>query len=91
MQRSILEIFKSSVSFKQEKKMTESVSLNVSGMKCGGCEANVTARLQAIDGVLSVKASSKDKEVDVEFDAARTDLDAITTAITEAGFTVEES
>jgi copper chaperone len=91
MQLSILEIFKGSVSLKQEKKMTESVSLNVSGMKCGGCEANVTAKLQAIDGVLSVKASSKDKEVDVEFDAAKTDLDAIIQAITEAGFTVEES
>lgn len=69
--------------------MTESVSLTVAGMKCGGCEANVTSKLEAIDGVLSVNASSKDKEVNVEFDAEKTNLDAITKAITDAGFTVE--
>ncbi|WP_333876206.1 heavy-metal-associated domain-containing protein [Methylobacter sp.] len=71
--------------------MTESVSLTVTGMKCGGCETNVTGKLQAIDGVLSVKASSKDNEVNVEFDAEKTSLDVITDAITEAGFSVETS
>jgi len=69
--------------------MTESISLNVSGMKCGGCEANVTTKLQAINGVLSVKASSKDKIIKVDFDAEKTSLDVITDAITDAGFTVE--
>jgi len=69
--------------------MTESVSLTVTGMKCGGCEANVTSKLEAIDGVLSVQASSKDKEVNVEFDAEKTSLDAITKAVANAGFTVE--
>jgi len=71
--------------------MTESVSLTVTGMKCGGCEANVTGKLQAIDGVLSVNASSKNNEVDVEFDAGKTNLDVITDAIIDAGFTVETS
>ncbi len=71
--------------------MTESVSLTVIGMKCGGCETNVTTKLKAIDGVLSVNASSKDKEVNVEFDAEKTSLDVITGAIIDAGFTVEIS
>ncbi len=71
--------------------MTESISLTVTGMKCGGCEANVTNKLKEIDGVLSVNASSKNKEVDVEFDAEKTSLDEITDAITDAGFTVETS
>ena len=71
--------------------MTETVSLTVIGMKCGGCEANVTGKLKAIDGVLSVNASSKDKEVNVEFDVGKTTLDAITDAIVDAGFTVETS
>ncbi|TRX02599.1 heavy-metal-associated domain-containing protein [Candidatus Methylobacter oryzae] len=71
--------------------MTESVLLNVTGMKCGGCEANVTNKLKEIDGVLSVNASSKNKEVEVEFDAEKTSLDEITEAITGAGFTVETS
>ncbi|MGZ8160932.1 MAG: heavy-metal-associated domain-containing protein [Methylobacter sp.] len=69
--------------------MTESVSLTVTGMKCGGCEANVTNKLKAIEGVLSVNASSKDKAVNVEFDAGKTSLDVITEAIIDAGFTVD--
>lgn len=71
--------------------MTESVSLTVIGMKCGGCENNVTTKLKAIDGVLSVNASSKDKEVNVEFDAEKTSLDVIAGAIIDAGFAVETS
>lgn len=70
--------------------MSESVTLSVTGMKCGGCETNVTSQLLAIDGVLSVNASSQDKEVYVEFDSGKTDLDAIKDAIAEAGFTVED-
>ncbi|MGR9012840.1 MAG: heavy-metal-associated domain-containing protein [Gammaproteobacteria bacterium] len=71
--------------------MTESVSLTVIGMKCGGCETNVTTKLKAIDGVLSVNASSKEKVVSVDFDAEKTNLDVITDAIIDAGFTVETS
>ncbi|WAK00776.1 heavy-metal-associated domain-containing protein [Methylobacter sp. YRD-M1] len=69
--------------------MTESVTLTVTGMKCGGCESNVTNKLKAVEGVLSVKASAKDNEVSVEYDAAKTDLDEIEDAITDAGFNVE--
>jgi len=69
--------------------MNESVTLTVTGMKCGGCESNVINRLKAVEGILSVKASAKDNEVSVEYDAEKTDLDAITEAITEAGFSVE--
>jgi copper chaperone len=70
--------------------MTESVLLTVIGMKCGGCETNVTGKLEAIDGVLSVDASFKNKEVNVEFDAEKTSLDVIADTIIDAGFTIEE-
>lgn len=69
--------------------MTESVTLTVSGMKCGGCEANVSARLKNLAGVTVVTASSKDKTVHVEFDPQTTGLTDIKTAISQAGFTVE--
>ncbi|MFU8790119.1 MAG: heavy-metal-associated domain-containing protein [Methylobacter sp.] len=69
--------------------MTESVTLTVTGMKCGGCETNVTGKLQAIDGVLSARASSKNNEVTVDFDSDKISLDAIASAITDAGFSVE--
>ncbi|ESS73414.1 copper chaperone [Methyloglobulus morosus KoM1] len=68
--------------------MIESASLTVTGMKCGGCENNVTTKLMSIGGVKSAIASSKDKEVNVEFEPDKTDLTAIAKAIVEAGYTV---
>ncbi|PPD35622.1 MAG: mercuric reductase [Methylomonas sp.] len=69
--------------------MSESVSISVTGMKCGGCENTVTTALMASAGVLSVKASHKDKQVNVEFDPSQTDLESIEDIITDAGFSVE--
>jgi copper chaperone len=69
--------------------MIESVILAVTDMKCGGCEANITGKLEAINGVISVKASFKDKEVSVEYDTEKTSPDTIKNAITGAGFTVK--
>lgn len=68
--------------------MIESASLTVTGMKCGGCENNVTTKLKTLDGVKSVTASSKNQEVKVEFDAKKTSLKAIELAITDVGYTV---
>lgn len=69
--------------------MSESVSIAVSGMKCGGCENTINTAVSAIDGVLSVKASHQEKRVDVEFDPDKTDIEAIEDAIEDAGFNVE--
>jgi copper chaperone len=69
--------------------MSESISLDVTGMKCGGCESNVTTKLKTIDGVMSVNAMSKEKKVDVEFDTGKTNIEEISQAITDAGFVVE--
>ena len=69
--------------------MIETVILTVTDMKCGGCETNITGKLEAINGVMSVKASFKDKMVSVEYDAEKTSLDTIKGTITGAGFTVK--
>ncbi len=57
--------------------MSESISLAVTGMKCGGCESNVKTKLNAIDGVISVEAMNKENKVDVEFDVEKTSVEAI--------------
>ncbi|MDD1624689.1 MAG: cation transporter [Methylococcaceae bacterium] len=69
--------------------MIEFVVLTVTDMKCGGCETNITGKLEAINGVISVKASFKEKEVSVEYDPEKTTLDTIKDTITSAGFTVK--
>jgi copper chaperone len=72
----------------QESMMIESEVLNVTGMKCGGCETNVKTKLGAIAGVVSVEAFFKTNEVKVEFDNEKTSLDDIIDTITGSGFTV---
>ena len=57
-------------------------------MKCGGCESNVKKKLGEIDGVISVEAMNKENKVVVDFDAEKTSVEAISKAITEAGFVV---
>jgi len=69
--------------------MSESVSISVTGMKCGGCENTINTALSAISGVISVKASHQAKQVDVEFDPDKTDVEALEDAIIDAGFDVE--
>jgi len=69
--------------------MTETVSLTVTGMKCGGCEANVTGKLKEMEGVSSVTASHEKNLVELEFDQAKTSLDAIKQTIADTGYTVE--
>ena len=69
--------------------MSETVDLTVTGMKCGGCEANVKTKLNSLEGVISVVALSKEKKVEVEFDPEATNLKAISLAIHEAGYSVE--
>ncbi len=61
-------------------------SFNVTGMKCGGCEKSVQSAADAVDGVLSSKASAKEGRVEVEFDEAKTTLEAIKQSIQAKGF-----
>ena len=68
--------------------MTESASITVTGMKCGGCENNVTTKLLSLPGVISAKASHQAKQIDVEYDPLQIDLDEIEDTISSAGFTV---
>jgi copper chaperone CopZ len=70
--------------------MSESIVLKVTGMKCGGCESNVSTKLLAVDGVLSVVAQSKANQVQVEFDADKVNQDTIEDTIIAAGFNVVE-
>ncbi len=69
--------------------MSELITLTVSGMKCGGCENNVSNKLKALDGVLDVNASQQQKTVTVNYDPAKLGVEDLEDAITEAGFTVE--
>lgn len=69
--------------------MSETASLTVTGMKCGGCESNIVTKVSSMTGVVGVQAFHKENRVEVEFDPAQTSLDDIEDVITEAGFSVD--
>jgi copper chaperone len=62
-------------------------TLDVDGMACDGCEANVTERLEALDGIKSVRADHEAGEVRVEHDDETT-VDSIRKTIEGAGYEV---
>ena len=67
---------------------TETLTLTVRGMSCGGCEQRVHRALTALAGVGQVVAEHIGDEVEVTYDAARLDADRIAAAIAGLGFTV---
>ncbi|MFM8340748.1 MAG: heavy-metal-associated domain-containing protein [Methylomonas sp.] len=70
--------------------MSETIVLNVTGMKCGGCESSLTNKLSVLEGVLSVQASHQQKRVEVVYEPSQIDADEIEDAIIDAGFKVED-
>lgn len=55
-------------------------------MTCGGCVKSVTRILENTDGVTKAEVSLENKNAVIEFDAARTNVDALIEAIEDGGF-----
>jgi copper chaperone CopZ len=68
--------------------MIETLTLTVTEMKCGGCETNITEKLNAISGIITVAASAKNNEISLEYNNELTDIDTIKATIIAAGFGV---
>lgn len=62
------------------------VTFKVGGMKCGGCEKTVQDIANALDGVISSKASSPEGTATIEFDEGKTSEAAIKAAISAKGY-----
>jgi periplasmic mercuric ion binding protein len=62
------------------------VTLAVKNMYCAACPHTVHASLQAVPGVKKVAVSFKEKTAVVTYDDTKTDLSALTTATTNAGY-----
>ena len=66
----------------------ETVTLNVKGMTCMGCVKSVKNVLEPIAGVHSVEVSLEKGMVSVNYNAAKTGVDAFKSAISDAGYDV---
>ncbi|MBI1201884.1 MAG: mercury resistance system periplasmic binding protein MerP [Rhodopseudomonas sp.] len=64
----------------------KTVALAVQNMYCAACPYTVRASLQAVPGVEKVTVSLQQKTAVVTYDDARTNVKALTTATTNAGY-----
>ena len=62
------------------------VTLAVKNMYCAACPHTVKASLEAVPGVTKVAVSYKDKTAIVTFADAKTGVNALTAATTDAGY-----
>lgn len=69
--------------------MSESITLHVTGMKCGGCEATLKTKLAELPGILSVSPSHQTGQLTVEFELDAIDIETIEDAVIDAGFSVD--
>jgi len=66
----------------------ETVRIGIDGMTCEGCVASVTRVLKALPGVEQVDVSLAAGSANVRYDAARTNVPAMRSAIEDAGYGV---
>jgi copper chaperone len=71
--------------------MSTTITLDVTGMTCGGCENAVKRVLLQTPGVEQAAASHRDHRVEVTFDPAKVTVDALRDKITGLGYTVAAS
>ncbi|UCD12359.1 MAG: heavy-metal-associated domain-containing protein [Nitrospinaceae bacterium] len=65
-------------------------TIQVEGISCGHCVETLDKALKALGGVARVNVDLENKKVEVEFDENRASLQALRTAIVDAGFEVAE-
>lgn len=66
----------------------QTVSFQIEGMTCSGCEAHVKHAAAEVDGVIETVASHADGTAKVEFDASKTNKENIIAAIKTTGYKV---
>lgn len=84
----------SSTSEKQEQKheisVNKTITMDVEGMTCNGCETAIENSIKNIDGVGSVKADHQRGMAEIGYDSTTTDHSAFVTAIESSGYKVKK-
>ncbi|MDG6243343.1 MAG: copper ion binding protein [Methanolobus sp.] len=63
-------------------------TINIEGMMCGHCQANVEKAIAAINGVSKVEVDLSGKKATITFDPETANLDSIKKAVTDAGYKI---
>ena len=66
-------------------------TLKVTGMSCEHCVRSVTNALKGVDGVQDAQVDLKAGRAVVDYDAGKTDARQLANAVTDEGYTAEET
>jgi len=64
------------------------VKFNVKGMTCEGCENAVTKNIEKLEGIGEISISHQNEYAKVLYDSSLTNIDELSNAITESGYSV---
>lgn len=64
----------------------EKVTINIEGMSCAHCQANVKKAITSVSGVSSAEVNLDKGKATVHFDPAKADLDKIKSAVEDIGY-----
>ncbi len=61
-------------------------TIKVEGMSCGHCQMRVKKAVEAVEGVQKAEVNLQNKQVVVEYDEGKANLEKVKAAIKEAGY-----
>ncbi|HOJ78657.1 MAG TPA: heavy metal translocating P-type ATPase [Bacillota bacterium] len=64
----------------------QAVKLNIEGMTCSGCAANIAKKLQDKDGVVTATVNLATEKADIRFDATKTNAQELIELINNLGY-----
>lgn len=67
----------------------ETSTVNIKGMTCMGCVSSVKRVLGNLPGVTQAEVSLEKAQATVTYDAGKTSLEVLKSAITDAGYDVD--
>ena len=64
----------------------QSEKFDITGMTCAACQANITRKVSALDGVETVDVNLLANSMQVSYDETKTNTGAIIAAVTQIGY-----
>jgi copper chaperone CopZ len=74
-----------------QESQVQTITFDIEGMTCTGCEASVENAASGVNGVLEADASYDTGKATIKYDQSKTDRETIVAAINKTGFTVAEN
>jgi len=74
-----------------QESQVQTITWDIKGMTCTGCEATVENAASSVDGVLEAEASYDTGKATIKYDKSKTNREAIIAAINKTSFTVNEN